>query len=207
MRTNVVPLMLLIGIYLTGGDSHSVIACRGTSESAQQKAEPSQVEQQNEAPGQTDRISSKAVIEFGKQVSLLVGEIRKLRRSTERNSMVLELTLLEERLARLEDKIDTAEARKLDLDANEHNILSRLSNIQQELVLRGGLHREDSEAAIRSELNASLQIVHNQQAKNNRRLTDAQAEVPRLRARIKTLRAALDAAEGGGDKTDDQSRD
>jgi chromosome segregation ATPase len=194
-------ILILLVIPLSLGHANP-LARQDLAKTGQQKAEPRPAETQ--AASQQDPASSKIPPVFAEQVHLLAAEIRKLRRSTERNSMTMELLLLEERLARLEDKIESTEYRRVDLDASERNLQYRLDNIQQELILRGGLNRDESEAAIRNQLNSSIQDVHNQQAASQKRLADAQAEASRLRSRIKALRATLDSTAASGDKTDDR---
>src|SRR5437763_15593580 len=56
------------------------------------------------------------------QIVALNAEIKSLRRASERNSLALELLLSEERLAKIEDKLDQATQRKADLDAREAEI-------------------------------------------------------------------------------------
>ncbi|HXG66766.1 MAG TPA: hypothetical protein VNO70_16815, partial [Blastocatellia bacterium] len=50
----------------------------------------------------------RALAELSQQMSLLASEMKKLRQESERTSMTLELLLYEERLARVEEKIDDA---------------------------------------------------------------------------------------------------
>src|SRR6266498_2187457 len=55
-----------------------------------------------------DEAMRRAVINLSSQIGLLTEEMRKLRRDTERNSAVMELLLGEDRLSKVEDKIQEA---------------------------------------------------------------------------------------------------
>src|SRR5262249_49917067 len=109
------------------------------------KIEPTPIQQSE------DEMRS-AITNLATQIGLLTGEVRKLRRETERNSGIMELLLNEDRLAKVEDRLADATERKAQLDAHEQDIGRRMRNIQTEVALRGGLRREDTEAAIRNEL-------------------------------------------------------
>ncbi|HKV40053.1 MAG TPA: hypothetical protein VJX67_12635 [Blastocatellia bacterium] len=128
-----------------------------------------------------------------KEVHDLTAEVRQLRRAGERNTNLMETLLYEERLARVEDNIQVATQRKSELDAQEQTLQSRKNNIQMELILRGSLHREEAEAAIRAELAAAEQNLRAAQSANQKRLSDLQAESGRIQARIEELRKKMDA--------------
>lgn len=145
------------------------------------------------APAQnSEEMISRAITGLSTQMGLLTDEIRNLRRETERNSETMELLLNEDRLAKVEDKIQDAVAQRAQLDAREQDILRRMRNIQGELVLRGGLRRDESEAAIRSELQRGLDEVHTQQSSSQQRIADLNEQAARLRARVETLRKKLE---------------
>src|SRR5205085_1826787 len=84
-----------------------------------------------EAPA-SDEQMRQTISNLSAQLDALNAEIKLLRRSTERNSMAIESLLSEERLAKLEDKLDQATQRKVELDAREADIQRRQKNIQQE---------------------------------------------------------------------------
>jgi hypothetical protein len=136
-----------------------------------------------------------AVKTLADQVVGLGAEVRRLRRATEKNSLYMELLLSEERLARLEDKIESLQDVKRALDARERQQHYRLDNIQQEVLLRGGLDREATEKAVRGDIQSQLDDIHSQQAGNQRRLTDLQSQSRRLQARVEELRRRLDGEE------------
>jgi predicted nucleic acid-binding Zn-ribbon protein len=142
----------------------------------------------------------RAITELSTQIGLLTGEIRKLRRETERNSGAMELLLTEDRLSKLEDKIQEIADRKAQLDAREQEINRRTRNIPNELMLRGGLRRDEAEAAIRGELQRSLDDVHSQQAIAQQRLVELNEQAARFRARVETLRKKLEIPEEKGVK-------
>lgn len=151
--------------------------------------------EKTEAPPQvheSDEAMRRAITNLSTQIGLLTDEMRMLRRETQRNSGMMELLLNEDRLAKLEDKIQDAADRKAQLDAREQEIGRRMRNIQGELLLRGGLRRDEAEAAIRSELQRALDDVHSQQAVYQQRLAELNEQAARLRARVETLRKKLD---------------
>jgi chromosome segregation ATPase len=142
----------------------------------------------------------RAITDLSTQIGLLTGEMRKLRRETERNSGTMELLLTEDRLSKLEDKIQETADRKAQLDAREQEINRRTRNIPNELMLRGGLRRDEAEAAIRSEIQRSLDDVHSQQAISQQRLGELNEQAARFRARVETLRKKLELLEDKGVK-------
>jgi hypothetical protein len=157
----------------------------GQQKPADEKAQPANGTQQSDLEL---RAAIKALV---KEVQNLTGEVSKLRHAAEQNADAMQLLLYEDRLARTVDEISAATARKAELDSSELTLNYRKSNIQQELIWRGGLDREASEAAIRSEIERSLHDVHAQQAANEKRLMELQNEEPILRSRIQELRRKL----------------
>lgn len=142
----------------------------------------------------------RALTDLSTQIGLLTGEMRKLRRETECNSGTMELLLTEDRLSKLEDKIQETADRKGQLDAREQEINRRMRNIPNELMLRGGLRRDEAEAAIRNEIQRSLDDVHTQQAVSQQRLGELNEQAARFRARVETLRKKLELLEDKGVK-------
>jgi predicted nucleic acid-binding Zn-ribbon protein len=137
----------------------------------------------------------RALNSLSTQIGLLNDEVRKLRLQTERNSQVMELLLGEDRLARLEEKIQEAADQKAQLDARELDLIRRSRNIQNEVVLRGGLRRDETEAAIRADIQRGLDDIHNQQAAYQQRSAEMVAQAARLRARVETLRKKVESVE------------
>jgi len=133
----------------------------------------------------------RAITNLSAQIGLLTDEMRRLRRETERNSGMMELLLNEDRLAKVEDKIQDTVNNKAQLDAREQDIQRRMRNIQGELILRGGLRRDEAEAAIRSELQRALEDIRTQQVANQQRVAELNEQAARLRARVETLRKKL----------------
>jgi chromosome segregation ATPase len=136
-----------------------------------------------------------AIKALADQVAALGVEIRKLRHSTEKTSLSLELLLGEERLARIEDKIESTQDSRAALDARERQQQYRLDNIQQEVTFRGGLDREAGEEAIRADVQRQLEDIHSQQAAAQKRVTDLQSQARSLRSRIEELRRKVDGPE------------
>ena len=141
------------------------------------------------------------------QITALNAEVRSLRRTNERNSLGLELLLSEERLAKLEDKLDQATQRKIELDAREADIQRRQKNIQQEVALRGYLRRDEGEAALRAEYQRALEDTRGQQQQAQQRIADLQTQVTQLRARTEALRRRLERLESRDDANDAQKQE
>jgi len=150
-----------------------------------EKTEPAQSQE-------PDDPMSRTLSSLSTQIGALTDELKKMRRETERNSTMLELLINEERLAKLEDKIQDAIDRKVQLDAREQEIGRRSRNIQGELVLRGGLRRDEAEAAIRADLQKALEDVRTQQTTYQQRVAELNDQATRLRTRVETLRRKLE---------------
>jgi predicted nucleic acid-binding Zn-ribbon protein len=146
-------------------------------------------------PSESDQAMQRAITSLSTQIGLLNDEVRKLRRETERNSEMMELLLNEDRLAKLEDKIQEAADHKAQLDAREQELVRRSRNIQGELILRGGLRRDEAEAAIRADIQRSLEDVHNQQTAYQQRAAELVEQSTRIRARVETLRKKFELSD------------
>jgi hypothetical protein len=149
-----------------------------------------------------DEEMRRAVSNLSTQIGLLADEMRKLRRQTERNSETMELLLNEDRLAKLEDKIQDAVNYKMQLDAREQDIQRRMRNIQGEALLRGGLRRDEAEAAIRVELQRALEDVRSQQTAHHQRVAELNEQATRLRSRVEALRKKVELTDAKIEKED-----
>ncbi len=141
----------------------------------------------------------RAITNLSTQIGLLTDEMRKLRRETDHNSGIMELLLSEDRLAKLEDKIQETTNNKAQLDAREQDIQRRAQNIQGEL-LRGGLRRDDAEATIRLELQRALEDTRTQQVAIRQRLAELNEQAARLRARVDALRKKFESTDAKSEK-------
>ncbi len=150
-----------------------------------EQSEPAQVQEPDDA-------MRRAIANLSAQIGLLTDEMRMLRQDTQRNSAMMELLLNEDRLVKVEDKIQEAANSKAQLDAREQDIARRSRNIQGELLLRGGLRRDEAEAAIRADLQRALDDVHSQQAVYQQRSAELNEQATRLRARAGMLRKKLE---------------
>ena len=162
------------------------------SESAEKPEQPVQTEPPDEA-------MRRALNRLSTQIGLLAEELVKLRAETERGSAILELLLNEDRLTKLDEKIQQANDRKAGLEARDQELQRRLRNVQAEAALRGGLRREEAEAAVRSELQRALEDTRAQHASNQQRISELSESSARLRARVEALRKIVDQTD---DKTD-----
>jgi len=143
----------------------------------------------------SDEAMRRAISSLSTQINTLTSEVKLLRRATERNSMTIELLLYEERLAKVEEKLDAAIEQKADLDSREAELQRRMRNIQQEVMLRGGLRRDEVEAAIRAELQRAIEDTKNRQSLVQQRISELQLQATRLRERVETLRRKLERVE------------
>lgn len=139
-----------------------------------------------------DEAMRRAITSLSAQIGLLTDEMKKLRRETERNSGMMELLLNEDRLAKVEDKLQEAANNKAQLDAREQDLQRRMRNIQGEVLMRGGLRRDEAEAAIRLELQRALEDIRTQQIASQQRVAELNEQATRLRARVEALRKKLD---------------
>ncbi len=166
-----------------------------------QKPAPEPIDNPMTTPIQEpEDLMRRAITNLSTQIGLLADEMRRLRRETERNSGMMELLLDEDRLAKVEDKIQDASNNKTQLDAREQDVQRRMKNIQGELLLRGGLRREEAEAAIRSELQRALDDVRSQQIAYQQRIVELNEQAVRLRARVEALRKKLESIEVKSEK-------
>ena len=157
--------------------------------------EPADTQGVDQAQADAQAMLLKSLSDLSNQVARLANEVSRLRKENERNSATLELALGEERLNKLEDKLQDALDRKSQLDAREVDVQRRMKNIQSELVLRGGLRRDESEAALRTELQRSLDDIHAQQSAYHQRAAELQSQIAELRNRIEVLRKRLEKGE------------
>lgn len=157
--------------------------------------EPTERDEAERIAPSTEEEMRRVIDKLATQITALTNEVQLLRKSTERNSMTLELLLCEERLAKVEENLDAAITRKAQLDANEQDIQRRLRNIQQELVFRGIVRRDEAEATLRAEFQRALEDTHNQQQAQQQRIAELQTQAARLRQRVEALRKKLERAE------------
>lgn len=153
------------------------------------------------APESSEEALRRSISALANQIGVLTTEVRRLRVVTERSSVMMELLLYEERLAKVEEKIDNALETKLGLDSREQELQRRLKNIQQEMIFRGGggLRRDEIEASIRADINRALDDTRTQQANYQQRISELQAQATRLRRYVEELRSKIDQGE---EKTD-----
>lgn len=161
------------------------------------KPAPEPVERtvENSPSSGPDQAMQRAITSLSTEIGLLNDEVRKLRLETQRNSQMMELLLNEDRLAKLEEKIQEAADHKAQLDAREQELGRRSRNIQGELVLRGGLRRDEAEAAIRADIQRALDDIHNQQAAYQQRAAELIEQATRVRARVEALRKKFDLSD------------
>jgi len=142
-----------------------------------------------------EELMRKSLDDLSAQINLLTAEVKRLRKENERNSDALQLLLYEDRLGKVEASLQDAINYKAQLDARELDLQRRSRNIQQEVMLRGGLRRDEVEAAVRADLQRGLDDVHSQQTTYQQRIADLQAEATRMRARVEALRKKVERAE------------
>lgn len=174
------------------------LACWGTGAAQTREKQPPAASRPGESPqvevresqepgAVSDAFLQKSISDLSEQIRFLTREVRRLREATQRSSDAMELLLEEERLDRIETQIRYAKDRKSDLIARERDINRRIGNIQQEMLLRGVLRREEGETAIRAELDHQLHEVRVERATYEERLSRLEAEAERVRSRIDRL--------------------
>lgn len=131
------------------------------------------------------------------EINSLSAEVQKLRRVSDRSAQTLDLLLNEDRLSKLEDKIQEATDRKSQLDVREQDLQRRMRNIPGELLTRGGIRREEAEAAVKSELQRALDDVHNQQSSYQQRIVEMSTQAERLRLRVDALSKKIEPESKG----------
>jgi len=209
MKRHLLSLLIAItativvpGFRVLGAPTHQDPPGRPRQTKPTQKPVPEPVEnKQLTTPIQdADEATRRAITSLSTQIGLLTDEMRKLRQQTERNSGMMELLLNEDRLAKVEDKIQEASNNKAQLDAREQDIQRRMRNIQGELLARGGLRRDEAEAAIRNELQRALEDVRSQQTAQQQSLAELVSQATRLRARVDAVRKKLETLDAKNDK-------
>jgi hypothetical protein len=191
-------LFVLTFLFINVGQAQDLIKQEQKSKSARQNPKPVPIEKiEPEVVQETsDELLRRTITNLSEQIDKLTVEVKKMRQDSERTSTVMELLLLEERLTRIEDKIDSSTTTKANLDAQDTDIQRRQRNISQELMMRGGaLRREDAEAAIKQEFQRTLDSIRTQQTTLQTRITDLQAQADRLRFRIELLRRKVERIE------------
>jgi len=151
-------------------------------------------------PQEQDDLLRRAVSNLSAQINLLTDEVGKLRQENARSSAMLELLINEERLTKLEDKLQDANDHKAQLDARDLEIQARMRNIQREVALRGGLRRDEAETAIRAELQRALEDNRAQQSAAQQRIAELSEHASKLRARTDTLRKKVEEPDEKIDK-------
>ncbi|MFY9611505.1 MAG: hypothetical protein WAU45_23195 [Blastocatellia bacterium] len=143
-----------------------------------------------------------AISQLTVEINALSAEVQRLRKVTERNAQTMELLLSEERLSKVEDKLQALTDQRSQLAAREQEILRRMRNIPGEMLARGPvtLRREETEAAIKIDLQRALDDVRNLQSSCQQSLAELTVQAERLRARIVVLRAKVDQAESKSEK-------
>ena len=143
-------------------------------------------------PQEHDDLLRRAVGNLSAQINLLTDEVGKLRQENARSSAMLELLINEERLTKLEDRLQDANDHKAQLDARDLEIQARMRNIQREVALRGGLRRDEAEIAIRAELQRALDDNRAQQSVAQQRIAQLSEHATKLRARTDSLRKKVE---------------
>lgn len=159
---------------------------------AQKNSDADTQKSEEEAKQSTDEALRLAITGLANQVAILTSELRRLREETQRNSERIELLFYEDRIGKLEVKMEEALNDKNNLDAREQDIQRRQRNISQEALLRGGIRREEAEAAARADLQRALEDVHERQENAQKRIADLQAQSDRLNTRAEALRKKFD---------------
>ncbi|MEW6125602.1 MAG: hypothetical protein AB1757_00950 [Acidobacteriota bacterium] len=190
-------------IFLTAGLTGAFAQSQNTQEqkprAPRQQTKPVADEKPEVTVEETsEQLLRRTLDSLSEQIGKLASEVQRMRQETERNSTMLELLLNEERLAKIEDKMDEAITTKAQLDNQEADLQRRLRNVPQEVALRGGfgaLRKDEAEAALRQEYQRAIESARSQQSTYQTRIGDLQAQADRLKARIEALRKKAERLE------------
>jgi chromosome segregation ATPase len=187
---------------VTTAQELSIQGAAARAQSVRPALKPSLETQQKPEPERTqvpaEVVLAQKMDDLGQQIEKLTTELRRLRRETEHNGAAMELMLYEERLSKVESKLDDLTAYKSQLEARDVETQRRMRNIQQELVFRTAgttLRRDEAEAAIRADLQRTLDDTRAQKETNQQRINDLQIQAEALRKRIEFLRRKLEQLE------------
>src|SRR5688500_10068909 len=124
-------ILMVAFLFITTTHAQDLPRQESKSKPARQNPKPADIEKSEpEVVQQTsDELLRRTITNLAEQIDKLTGEVKKMRQDSERTSTVMELLLLEERLTRLEDKLDSAMNAKANLDAQETDIQRRQRNI------------------------------------------------------------------------------
>lgn len=202
MRTNrlfVITLFLFLTLGVTGAYAQNPNPQEQKSRTQRPPTKPPTEEKPEVVVEETsEQLMRRTLDNLSEQIGKLSVEVQRMRQETERNSTMLELLLNEERLAKIEDKMDEAITYRAQLDNQEADLQRRLRNVPQEVALRGGigsLRKEEAEAALRQEYQRAIENVRTQQSTYQTRIGDLQAQADRLKARIEALRKKAERLE------------
>jgi hypothetical protein len=155
------------------------------------------------APTGAPEKAQSEVLELRRAVEALSAQIELLRKDLARRDVSdaatvdrIQLLILDERAARLEGEIADVQRRVQAAQAREADAKRRMENIDTELILYGGLNRDDSERAIRASLTRQVQEAQREQrallqeqAGLEQDLAEARREAVALRARLRASAA------------------
>lgn len=200
-RLSMIVLLLPLQSALAHGPRQSEPSTSRTTRTPQKEQQKGQSDNQ-ETQTEPDLEMRQAIRQLTVEINSLSAELQRLRKVTERNSQTMELMLHEERLSKVDDKIQALSDQKSLLDVREQEIQRRMRNIPGEMLSRGlgSLRREESEAAIKAELQRALDDVRNQQAGSQNRLAELTVQAERLRARIVVLREKVEQEESKSER-------
>lgn len=194
-------LISFLAILLTLSGASEIFAQQPSRPNQSEKTRPAQktpdadVQKTEENPQSTDEALRIAITGLSNQLAILASELRRLREETQRNSERIEMLMYEERLGKIEAKMDEALNEKMNLDAREQEIQRRQRNIPQEALLRGGIRREEAEAAVKADLQRALDDVRERQENSQKRIADLQQQSDRISTRLEAIRKKLEPPE------------
>jgi chaperonin cofactor prefoldin len=194
-------LISFLAILLTLSGASEIFAQQSPRQNQSEKTRPTQktsdadIQKTEASPQSTDEALRTAITGLSNQVAILASELRRLREETQRNSERIEMLMYEERLGKIEAKMEEALNEKMNLDAREQEIQRRQRNIPQEALLRGGIRREEAEAAVKADLQRALDDVRERQESSQKRIADIQQQSDRISTRLEALRKKLEPPE------------
>src|SRR5262249_25544386 len=124
---------------------------------------------QNKAGNRPAQAESKTVndqnAELNQQIRELTKQIKELHDNQRKVIDALLLQIEQTRADKLDEKLAAVENQAQNLAAQEAQLESRLNHIDDELVIRNIVNRNEGESIVRAELNSQLEAVRTERAR------------------------------------------
>jgi hypothetical protein len=139
--------------------------------------------------------------ELNQQIRELAKEIRALHDSQRKVIDAMLLQIEQARVDKLEGKLAAVENQALNLAAQEAQLEARLKNIENELVVRNIVNRNEGESAVRAELTFQLEHVRAERERVEAEEQHLRQQVDTINDRLERVRNRLEPEEEKEDPT------